>query len=459
MYQLDFKKPINVHFVGIGGISMSGLAQILLNEGFSVSGSDSKSSAMTERLAAAGAIIYEGQKASNITDNIDLAVYTAAIKEDDEELAEIRRRGIPLLTRAQMLGQLMSNYETPIAVSGTHGKTTTTSLVAHILLAAGKDPTVSVGGVLKAINGNIYVGSTGYFVTEACEFHDSFLDLNPKIGIILNIDDDHLDYFKTMDNVYHSFHKFAEGIPYEGTLIINSEIKDLYKVNEDLECRILYYGFDSSNDYGATNIQFDEKACGSFDLVCDGIFRERLSLNVPGLHNVSNALAAIAAADTLGISLEYIKAGLADFDGADRRFQYKGTFNEVTVIDDYAHHPSEIKATLSAAHLYTKNPIWCIFQPHTYSRTELLFNEFVEALSNADHVILPEIYAARESNVHGTSAKQLEEALKERGVDAYFIPLFPDVEKFCKENCKKGDVLITMGAGDVVNIGESLLKG
>lgn len=457
MYKINFKQPVHVHFIGIGGISMSGLAEILLKEGFRVSGSDNKESALTDRLEKLGAAVFYGQKASNIIPGINVIVYTAAIHEDNEEYREAKKQGLPMLSRAELLGQLMTNYNTPVAVAGTHGKTTTTSMLSHILLAGKKDPTISVGGILKAIGGNIRVGGSEVFVTEACEYTNSFLHFFPKVGIILNIDADHLDFFKDLDDIRSSFRRFAALLPEDGALIINGAIPNLSEITAGLSCRVITYGNDRSFQYSSSDILHNEKGEASFDLYREGEYAERILLSVNGDHNVSNALAAIAAAELLGVSPEAVREGLKDFHGTDRRFEYKGDMNGVTVIDDYAHHPTEIRASLAAAHDYPHREIWCIFQPHTYTRTKALFQEFADALTAADHIILADIYAARETDTLGISSADLAAALKDKGCDVYYYPTFREIEDFCMENCQKGDLLITMGAGDVVNIGEELL--
>lgn len=458
MYKINFEHPIHVHFIGIGGISMSGLAEVLLEEGFTVSGSDNKPSPLTEKLEAAGVSVFYGQKASNIIEGIDAVIFTAAIHEDNEEYQEAARRGIPMLTRAQFLGQLMTNYEMPIAVSGTHGKTTTTSMLSHILLEAQADPTISVGGILSAIGGNIRVGHSEIFLTEACEYTNSFLEFFPKIGIILNIDEDHLDFFKDLADIRRSFRKFAELIPEDGYLVINGEIEDLDEITGNLPCKVVTYGMDSRMDYSAANISYDEFGRVSFDFLKKGDFVEGISLSVNGDHNVSNSLSALAAADILGIPADVSGRGLNEFGGTKRRFEYKGEVNGITVIDDYAHHPTEIKAALKAAESYPHREMWCVFQPHTYSRTKALFRDFTDALLLADHIVLADIYAARETDTLGVTSEALAEELREKGADAYYLPTFEEIERFCLENCQKGDMLITMGAGDVVNIGEALLK-
>ncbi len=458
MYKINFEKPIHVHFIGIGGISMSGLAKILLKEGFTVSGSDNKRSPLTEQLEAEGATVFYGQKASNIIDGIDVVVYTAAIHPDNEEYKAAIEKGLSMLTRAQLLGQLMTNYDMPIAVSGTHGKTTTTSMLAHILLAAGTDPTVSVGGILHAIGGNIRVGNSEIFLTEACEYTNSFLEFFPKISVILNIDEDHLDFFKDLEDIRHSFRRFAELLPQDGYLVISGDIERFEGITDGLNCKVITYGSDSSMDYAAVNILHNELGNASFDFVKKGTFVRRITLSVNGDHNVSNALAALAVADILDISAEDACAGLKKFRGTKRRFEYKGEVDGITVIDDYAHHPTEIRASLLAARHYPHREIWCIFQPHTYTRTKALFHDFTDALSYTDHVILADIYAARETDTLGVCSEDLAKELCENGVDAYYLPSFEAIESFCLEKCQKGDMLITMGAGDVVNIGEALLK-
>ena len=458
MYTIDFQKPIHVHFIGIGGISMSGLAEILLNRHFTVTGSDMQSSDMTKHLEETGAKVVIGQKAENITDDIDLVVYTAAIHESNEEFAAAKNKGVPMMTRAALLGQIMANFAKSIAVAGTHGKTTTTSMLTHILLQADTDPTVSVGGMLDRIGGNIRVGHSDLFLTEACEYTNSFLHFFPKISVILNIEEDHLDFFKDLEDIRHSFHQFAELLPEDGTLIINAEIKDYAEIYEGLSCNVVTYGTNGCFDYSAKNITYDENGHVAFDLFRRGEYADHIQLSVTGDHNVSNALSAIAVADILGLSIDITKRGLLSFTGTDRRFEYKGEFNGVTVIDDYAHHPTEILATLKAAQHSLHNSVWCVFQPHTYTRTKAFFHEFAEALSHADHLVLADIFAARETDTLGISSADLAKETEKLGTDTHYFPSFAQIEAFLKENCRPGDLLITMGAGDVVTIGENLLK-
>lgn len=457
MYQIDFKKPIHVHFIGIGGISMSGLAEILLKEGFTVTGSDSKGSDIVDKLISMGAMVNIGQCAANITDQIDLVVYTAAIHKDNEEFAECVKRQLPMLTRAQLLGQIMNNYKYSVAVAGTHGKTTTTSMLSQIFMEADVDPTISVGGILDSIGGNVRVGSSDYFVTEACEYTNSYHSFFPYISIILNVDADHLDFFSGIDEIIESFHTFATNLPDNGTLVVNGDMDCLPRVTRDLTCNIITFGMSSHNRYYPANIEADDMGHMNYTLVVDGKEKEQIHLNIGGTHNVTNSLAAIAVADILGIGHNAVLQGLAHFGGAHRRFERKGTLGNVTVIDDYAHHPTEIKATLTTAIHTPHNELWVVFQPHTYTRTKALLNEFAEALKGFDHVILVDIYAAREPDTGLVSSKDLMEKIKEYGTDVRYFSTFDAVENYLLKNCKKNDLLITMGAGDVYLIGESLL--
>ena len=458
MYKINFQKPIHIHFIGIGGISMSGLAEILHEEGFTISGSDSKESDLTKSLEAKGMRIFYGQCAENIIPGIDLVVYTAAIREDNPEFAAAKAAGLPMLTRAELLGQIMDNYKQSIAVAGTHGKTTTTSMISQILLEAETDPTITVGGILSAIHGNLRVGSSEYFVSEACEYTNSFLNFRPKYSIILNIEAEHLDFFKDLDDIRHSFHKFAANTLTSGATIINGEIDNYEEIVKDLPQQVVTYGFDSKYDFYPENITYNEKACASFSAMHHGQKLFDVTLNVPGAHNIRNSLSAIALAIDLGISPDAIISGLSKFGGADRRFQYKGTVNGITIIDDYAHHPTEIRATLNAALNYPHKRLVLVFQPHTYSRTKAFLNDFADVLSMADMIVLADIYAAREKNTYGISSKDILSLLLEKGKNAHYFPSFEEIEKFLSENCVNGDLLITMGAGNVVEIGESLLK-
>ena len=458
MYKINFDKPSHVHFIGIGGISMNGLAAILLKEGFVVSGSDSHESELTDRLQAAGARIAYQQAADNITDGIDVVVYTAAIHPSNPEYAAAVAKKIPLLTRAQLLGQMMKNYKIPICVSGTHGKTTTTSMAAHILMAADMDPTISVGGILPLIKGNYRIGSNNTFLMEACEYTNSFLSFFPKISIILDIDADHLDFFKDLDDIRHSFRKFAELLPDDGVLIINADDPACKMITKGLTCKIITYSMSNKGEYTADLVTYDKRGNASFRALYKGNPIGNFSLQVPGQHNVSNALAAIALARELGIDAATIENGFESFHGTNRRFEYKGKMKcGATVIDDYAHHPTEIKATLHTAERVPHETIWCVFQPHTYTRTKALLPQFAEALSIADHVVLADIYAARELDIYGVSSRDLQAEIQKLGTDCDYFPFFEEIEDFLRANVKDGDLVITMGAGNIVQVGEDLI--
>lgn len=456
MYQINFTKPCSVYFIGIGGISMSGLAEILLDRGFQVAGSDRQKSELTEKLKNQGAKIYYSQVASNIKkEEIDLVVYTAAIHEDHPELAKVRELDIPALTRAQLLGEIMQNYDNSIAISGTHGKTTTTSMVTQIYLAAKENPTISVGGMLDCIGGNFHLGNNGTFITEACEYTNSFLSFYPTVEAVLNIEADHLDFFKDLEDIRHSFRLFMEKLSQKDTLVINGGIDRLEEITKGLESHIVTFG--EGCDYHAKDVTYDALACAHFTLCTPKNGEIAIELKVPGKHNLLNALAASAVCLEKGLSIQAVKEGLEAFVGTHRRFEKKGTLKGITIIDDYAHHPQEIEATLSAAMACKHNKVWCVFQPHTYTRTKALLDDFAKALSMADEVVLAPIYAARETDTLGISSKDVAVRIEKLGTNVHTFDSFDEIENFLLENCVEGDLLITMGAGDIVKVGESLL--
>ncbi len=454
----DLKKYKNIHAIGIGGIGLSAICEILLSRGYKVSGSDMKESDMTSKLAQMGARVYIGHRAEN-ADNADLLVYSAAIGPDNPELKRAQERGIPCLSRAEMLGHLMDEYENSIAVSGTHGKTTTTSMVSLIMEHAKMDPTILVGGNLGEIGGNCQVGQSQYFVTEACEYVDSFLSLKPKIEIILNIDSDHLDYFKDINQIVRSFDKFAKLVPENGMIIAYDANPFVNQVIKGLD-NVITFGLNTNCNYCGKDISFDENGNPGFDVYKDGEFLTHVSLRVPGEHNVLNALAAFACTHALGVDAELISETLHSYTGTERRFDILGTTKEgVKIIDDYAHHPTEIMATLSATKNVPHNELWVCFQPHTYTRTLALFEEFADAFEIADHLILAEIYAAREKNIYKISSAQLMDKIKEKhpGKDVMYIDNFDDMAEYVRSHAKKGDMVITMGAGDIYKVGDMLL--
>ena len=448
----------HVHFIGIGGISMSGLAEILLEKGYKVSGSDLQQSRLTKRLEDNGAIIYQGHNARNI-EGADLVVYTAAVKNDNPELMAAADKNIPCMDRATLLGQIMETFQFAIGVSGTHGKTTTTSMLSIVMKHAGLDPTILVGGELDEIGGNVRTGQSEYFITEACEYMDSFLKFHPYMAVILNIDSDHLDYFKDLDQIYSSFKKYAGLVPESGYVIGCGDDPLVSRLMKEVNCHTVSYGINQPADWMAKDITFDNSGCASFRAVNGtrdlGIF----SLKIPGRHNVYNALATIAACGIMGIPAETIRESIQKYGGTHRRFEVKGkTSNQATVVDDYAHHPTEIKATINAALNYPHNRIWCVYQPHTYTRTKKLFNEFTQAFNGVDFLIMADIYAAREKNPGDISSGMLADSISENGLKCLYMPEFDKIEEYIRQHSEPGDLIITMGAGDIYKVGDALLK-
>lgn len=481
MKTIDFEKPSRVHFIGIGGISMSGFAELLNSKGFTVSGSDRKCSQVTKHLEDVGISCRYGTSPDNIPSDCDCVIYTAAVSEDNPELMAAKARGIRCINRAELAGDVMLHYKRNFSIAGTHGKTTTTSMLSMILLAAGLDPTVSVGGIFDGIGGNMRNGGTDDFVIESCEYTDSFLHFHPTHAIITNIEAEHLDYFHDLETERLSFRKFADLLPADGLLVVNMDIPEYAKLFDNVKCPIVTYRLsvannasgnasdacsvlsdnaasDNTADFTASDISFDEKGCGSYTLLHCGTELGQISLSVPGTHNISNSMAAAAMAVKCGIAFESIQTGLKNYGGTGRRFEIKGQIGGVTVVDDYAHHPTEMKATLLAAANYPHKKIWCVFQPHTYSRTISFRKEICDALALADNVVLADIYAAREADPGTISSAMLADDLRrEKGTNAFYFPSFDEIENFLLKNVSTGDLLITMGAGDVVNIGEHLL--
>ena len=443
----------HIHMIGIGGISMSALAHILLFFNYRVSGSDRTETMLTEKLRKAGADISIGQSADNINDPA-LVCYTAAIAKDNPELVKARSLGIPVMERAELLGQIMKLYKFPLAVAGTHGKTTTTSMLSLILLDAGLDPTILVGGELPQIDGNYKIGKKDYLVFEACEYVESFLHFHPYLSVITNVEEDHLDYFSNLQHIISAFEKFAMLNSPNGCIIVCSDDKNAMEVVQNIEKRIIKYGVNSkNNDFFADNIHISDDEFTEFDVYAFGKPFINLKLNVHGEHNVRNALGAIAAAYEIGIDAEHIKSGLESFIGTKRRFEKLGEVNGFTVIDDYAHHPTEIASTLKAANDIAHGDVWCIFQPHTYSRTKAFLPEFAEALGHADKVIIADVYPAREKydgTVHSCDLALLTDK-------AVYINNFDAIKRYVLEYAKPGDTVITMGAGDIFKVGRALV--
>ena len=447
-----------VFFIGIGGISMSALAEILKNDGYLVAGSDFKDSDMVRELVASGIPVAIGHSAQNVQD-AGLVVYTAAIKQDNPELVHAKELGIPCVERATLLGAMMKNYKYPVAVSGTHGKTTATSMLSHILCEGDKDPTILVGGVLPLIGGNMRDGGKDYFVTEACEYCGSFLKFFPLYSIILNIEEDHLDFFKDIDDIIDCFSAFVQKTPKNGAVIANFDDEEVIRAVKNSPAKVVSYSLNCADcDYTVTNLLFNENAFSEFDVLYKGKEYISIKLSVPGIHNVSNALAVIAAASLLGVEKEGIKKGLLSYKGTNRRFEYKGEVNGAKIYDDYAHHPTEIMATLSAAKATGAKRIRCVFQPHTYTRSLALKDDFAKSFFDCDELIVTDIFAARERDTGLIHSKDLAEAINENSKNAKYMKDFSEIEKYFRETAHEGDIIFTMGAGDVYKIGENLIK-
>ena len=441
-----FQPGRRVHLVGIGGVSMRPLGLVLKGMGMVVTGSDMNASVSTDELIAKGIHVEIGHRAENIGD-AECIIRTAAAHNDNPEIAAARAAGIPVFERAQAWGQIMKSYKNAICISGTHGKTTTTSMVTHIMMEAQKDPTVMIGGYLPLLHAGHRVGNGDTIILESCEYCDSFLNFFPTLAVVLNIEEDHLDYFKDLNEIEKSFHKFAE-IATSG-ILANGDDKNTVDAMAGLNYTT--FGLEAHNDIHVCNITDDYH---SYDVVCDGEYYCHLNLGVVGKHNALNALAAVGAAWMLGIPGEIASRGLATFHGAGRRMEYKGKFNGADVYDDYAHHPGELAATFDAVRTMGYKRIVVAFQPHTYTRTHALFDDFVRELKKPDQLILAEIYAARERNTVGISSADL--AAKIPG--CVFCETLPEVTAWLRENIQPGDLVLTVGAGDIYRAGEALLK-
>ena len=453
----ELKKYKNIHMIGIGGVSMSGIAEILLNFGFTVTGSNNVENEATKKLIQSGIKVTIGHFAENIQ-NPDIVVYTAAIKEDNVELQAATNKNIPTIERADFLGIITKCFKDTITVAGTHGKSTTTSMVSLCFLESMLDPSIQVGANLSQINGNYRVGNSEYFIIEACEYVESFLKFSPKSTLILNIDNDHLDYFKNFENIKNAFIKYIKLLPDDGLLVLNGDDKNCLDLNNYTNAKTIYYGITNKNvQFFAVNIVFDDDGFPEFDVYSHDKFYERIKLHVPGMHNVLNALGCIALCNEYKISKQAIKNGLAKFTGAGRRFEYKGKVNNASIYDDYGHHPTEIVATAKALMNKKYNKSWVVFQPHTYSRTKLLLDDFAKALLNFDNIIVLDIYAAREKNTYNISSQDLVNRINELGKNALYIPDLNECANFLKENVKPNDIILTQGAGTVTEIGNMLV--
>ena len=443
-----------LHFIGIGGSSMSGLAGYLQELGYTVTGSDRTASHKTEHLEERGIRVHIGHAAENVR-GADVIVYSAAISRENPERAEAERLGIPQIERCDLIGQLMAGYPFAIGVSGTHGKTTTTSMAAHIFMAAQADPTVMIGGTLPLLrNAGYRVGKGETIILESCEYCNSFLNFFPTVAVILNVAEDHLDFFKDLQDIEHSFRSFAELVPQNGYVVGNWDDKGARETLAGYEGSLLWFSrFDRSADCYADNVAYFD-GLPAFDIVIRGEKYAHVELLVGGDHNISNALAAACSAYLLGIGAKAVENGLNNFLGAGRRFERKGSYHGADVYDDYAHHPDELHALLTMARQRPYERIICAFQPHTYSRTEKLFDRFVEELKLPDITVLAEIYAARETNEKGTSSRDLAREIP----GAIYCSSLEKVTDTLAQMARPGDLILTVGAGDIFRAGERLLE-
>lgn len=441
------------HLVGIGGVSMSSLAEVLKGMGITVTGSDMNEGRNVDALREHGFTVHIGHRAENIDDDVEFLVRTAAAHDDNPEIIAAHARGIPVFERTQAWGAISKDYQNALCIAGTHGKTTTTSMCTHINMAADRDPTVMIGGTLPLLHSGHRVGRGNTIIMEACEYYNSFLSFHPTIAVILNIEADHLDFFKDIEDIKHSFRAFAERVPEDGTVIVNYDDKNAMDAVNGVDRHIMTFGLDEKADVHAENISFlGENSC--FDIIYHGKKYTDVTLHVPGMHNIKNALAATAASICLGIRPTAVKYGLAGFNGAGRRFEFKGKFNGADVYDDYAHHPGELRALLDMVQTLNYKRTVVVFQPHTYSRTAALFDDFVAQLRRPDVVLLAEIFAAREKNTIGISSSQLADQIS----GANFYSCFEDLENALRSLAQPGDIILTVGAGDVYRVGERLVE-
>ena len=453
----ELEKYKNIHMIGIGGVSMSGIAEILNHWGFHVTGSDASASEYTDNLIKHGITVEIGHDTANVS-KADLVIYTAAIHQEDPELVAARDLYIPTIERADFLGILTKIFNDTICVSGTHGKTTTTSMITSCFLEGKLDPTVQVGAYLKQLDGNYRIGNSEYFIIEACEYVESFLKFYPKTEVILNIDNDHLDYFKDLEHIVLSFKKYAKLLPANGLLIVNIDDPNVAQLPRCTDAKTVTYSTKNMMaNFVARNITFNKNGFPTFDVYYNNAFYKTFSLSIPGKHNVMNALACISTCHMYGLNKEQIKNGLLKFTGAHRRFEYVGEFNNnVSIYDDYGHHPTEIVATSEALKNKTYNKSWVVFQPHTYSRTKNLLKDFAKALVNFDNIIITDIYAAREINTYNVSSRDLVNEVKKLGKEALYITDFNEIATYLKEHTLDNDLVLTLGAGTIFQVGKLL---
>lgn len=453
---IDLSNIRHIHFIGIGGIMMSGIAEMLHQRTFIVTGSDQMLSERCKNLEKTGIKIYIGHHEDHVQ-GADLVVYSSAVPESNPEYVEAIKLEIPLLSRAEMIGQLMPDYNTSIAIAGAHGKTSTTAMVSNILNVSNYNPTVLIGGITKNRGSNVQIGDNSVLLLEACEYKENFLSFNHNLGVILNIDEDHLDYFEDMEHIISAFIKFAKKIPDDGVLVLNNDDYNARKITSHISCELLTFGINTESTFQAKNITFDNNGHSRFDVYHNDVLYGAFYLKVPGQHNIYNALAGIVAAYVLEIPAETIVEAVKSYDGTQRRFEILGQYNEATLIDDYAHHPNEIKATLEAAKKIPHEKIISIFQPHTFTRTNELLLQFATAFKEADLVIITDIYGAREENTVNIHSKDLVKAIAEEHDNVKYIESFDEIVNYIQSTIQPNDLILTLGAGNIRLVGEQIL--
>lgn len=452
---MDLNKYRSYHFIGIGGMGMRALARILINKGFNVSGSDISDSPALSEFKNHGASIYIGHKKENI-ENADVIIISSAIHPNNPELLEAEARSIPIFHRSDLLAAIFK-WGKGIAVAGAHGKSTTSSMIGQIFYSARMSPTIVLGAATDYLKGNSCLGHGDYVIAEADESDGSFLKFHPFLAVVTNIEDDHLDHYGTIENIQNAFADFVNNVSYnDGAALLCTDSEGVKTILSKVKRKIITFGMNEDAEYRAVNKRYEDNYM-RFDVWHKTELLGTISLQTPGTHNVKDALGAVAVGLYCGIPFSNIKSALQEFTGVKRRFQTKMRNRDIWIVDDYAHHPTEIEATLHAAHNYPHKKLWCVFQPHTYTRTKALLPEFAKALSLADHVVVADIYAARETDTLGISSEDLQKRIQELGTPCEYFPTFDEIENYLLSNCQEGDLLITMGAGDVVNIGEHLL--
>lgn len=453
---IDLSKIRHIHFVGVGGIMMSGIAELLKKRDYIVSGSDQNSSSMVENLRKEGIQVMIGHNADNVV-GADLVVYSSAVPQDNVELKKAKELEISILSRAEMIGALMPEYNISIAIAGAHGKTTTTSMISTILNTSEFDPTILVGGISANLGSNVQIGDSSVLLLEACEYKENFLHFNQNVGVILNIDEDHLDYFDDLEHIIQAFIKFAKKIPKSGALIINNDDYNAKKIISHVDCQVITFGINTEAEFQGRNITFNDHGMSKFDVYHKDELFGTFFLKQPGQHNIYNAIAAIVTAYTLEIPVETITEAVKTYEGAKRRFEVLGHYNDAIIIDDYAHHPTEIKAALAAAKKFQSNKVTCIFQPHTYTRTNDLLLQFATAFNEADSIIITDIYAAREVNTSNIHSRDLVSEIAQENDKVKYIETFDEIIDFVKTTAQPNDLIITMGAGNIREVGENII--